>query len=151
MKLPAAQAVARIASMTTTSSARKTALSSNTLSSTRSTQIISRQFRRTYADAPPVAPAQPVKKRKLRVFRWLWRLTYVSLLGSVAYVVYDGYAARHPDDQFTPDPAKKTLVVLGKYIYLPIGEPMALGSAVQKRGLTCGSENKVPVGAQLLS
>lgn len=55
-----------------------------------------------------------MKKRKLRIFRWVWRLTYLSIIGSIGYVIYDGYNARHPDDQFTPDPNKKTLVVLGK-------------------------------------
>ncbi|KAI0127449.1 hypothetical protein BJ170DRAFT_581350 [Xylariales sp. AK1849] len=113
LKLPAARAVARIATITTTSSARNTAFSSAIIARTRQSQIIPRQFTRTYADAPPVTPATPVKKRKVRVFRWLWRLTYLSILGGIGMIVYDGYNSRHPDDQFTVDPSKKTLVVLG--------------------------------------
>ncbi|KAI1861163.1 hypothetical protein JX265_009782 [Neoarthrinium moseri] len=110
MQVPAARAASRIASITTTSSARKFAAPSARLPRTQQSQILSRQFRRTYADS---APAAPVKKRKVRVFRWLWRLTYLSVLGSIGYVVYDGYVARHPEDQFVPDPNKKTLVILG--------------------------------------
>ncbi|KAI0199689.1 hypothetical protein F4808DRAFT_431746 [Astrocystis sublimbata] len=75
--------------------------------------VASRQFARTYAD---IAPQPPKKKKsgKIRTtFRWMWRATYLSLIVGVGAVIYDGYLDRHPDDQFTPDPSKKTLVVLG--------------------------------------
>ena len=42
------------------------------------------------------------------------RLTYLSVLGLVGAVAYDGYKDRHPDEQFIPDPDKKTLVILGR-------------------------------------
>lgn len=110
-KLPATAPVSRFANLTTsTSSARHPALVAHT---PRAAQVVARQFRRGYADA---APKAPVKKRKLRVFRWLGRLIVLGALGSLGYIIYDGYNARHPDDQFSPDPNKKTLVVLGKSI-----------------------------------
>lgn len=62
----------------------------------------------------PTTPVKPVKKpRKFRVFRWTWRMTYLSIIGGIAYIVYDGYEARHPEEQYSPDPNKKTLVILG--------------------------------------
>ncbi|KAK6193145.1 hypothetical protein LQW54_012747 [Pestalotiopsis sp. IQ-011] len=111
-----AQAAARVANLTTSSASRTTTLPSALAARTQRTQTISREFRRAYADAAPSTPATPPpapKKRKIRYFRWAWRLTYVSLLGSLGYIVYDGFQARHPDDQFVPDPNKKTLVILG--------------------------------------
>ena len=72
---------------------------------------MSRQFTRSYTDAPP----KPVKKpRRIRTtFRWLWRFTYLSVLAGVGAVIYDGYTDRHPEEQYAPDPQKKTLVILG--------------------------------------
>ncbi|PNS17604.1 hypothetical protein CAC42_2999 [Sphaceloma murrayae] len=63
---------------------------------------------RTYADTPPVVP----KKRFSRL-RLLWRLTYLSALGGLAYMGYGIYENRMPAEQAEPDPTKKTLVVLG--------------------------------------
>lgn len=73
---------------------------------------IPRQFVRSYADAAP----RPVKKpRRIRTtLKWLWRATYLSLFAGVGAVIYDGYLDRHPEEQFDPDPQKKTLVVLGE-------------------------------------
>lgn len=67
-------------------------------------------FRRAYADEAP--KPRPGKIR--RTLRWTWRITYLSfgaLVGYTCYVIYDD---RHPQEQFQPDPSKKTLVVLGK-------------------------------------
>jgi NADH:ubiquinone reductase (non-electrogenic) len=50
--------------------------------------------------------------------RWTWRLTYISVLGGLAYGAYGLHVLRHPNDQEPPDPSKKTLVVLG--MTLPI-------------------------------
>jgi NADH:ubiquinone reductase (non-electrogenic) len=145
-KLPAARPVASIANITTTSCARKPAFPSAIIARARPTQLQSCQFIRTYADAAPAAPAKPVKKRKIRVFRWLWRFAYLYVLGGIAYIVYDGYIARHPDDQFTPDPNKKTLVVLGM-CDLPID--IAIGARLgMKIADTCF--RKVPAGAPSL-
>ncbi|RFU28846.1 hypothetical protein B7463_g7480, partial [Scytalidium lignicola] len=65
-------------------------------------------FRRSYADA---APAK--KPRRFRYFRYTWRLTYLSLIAGTAYLGYGVYEARHPEEQFEPDPSKKNLVILG--------------------------------------
>lgn len=69
-------------------------------------------FRRAYADEAPKPKPKPGKLR--RTFRWAWRLTYLSALGLVGYTAYDIYVDRHPDEQFNPDPNKKTLVILGE-------------------------------------
>ncbi|KAI5457731.1 hypothetical protein BGZ63DRAFT_393627 [Mariannaea sp. PMI_226] len=68
-------------------------------------------FRRAYADEAPKPKPKPGKLR--RTLRWTWRLSYLSLLGLVGYTCYIIYDDRHPEDQFHPDPTKKTLVVLG--------------------------------------
>ncbi|MCJ1377057.1 NADH:ubiquinone oxidoreductase, partial [Xylographa soralifera] len=66
-------------------------------------------FRRSYADT-----LSPVTKRRGRgFFRWTWRLTYLSAIGGTAYLAYNIYTLRTPQEQFDPDPSKKTLVVLG--------------------------------------
>ncbi len=66
-------------------------------------------WRRSYADR-----ISPVTKRRGRGFlRWSWRAFYLSALGGVGYMSYVIYILRTPDDQFNPDPSKKTLVILG--------------------------------------
>lgn len=67
-------------------------------------------FRRAYADEAP----KPKPGKLRRTFRWAWRLTYLSALGLVGYTAYDIYVDRYPDEQFKPDPNKKTLVILGE-------------------------------------
>jgi len=74
---------------------------------------LQQHFRRTYADT---APAK--KPRRFRYFTYLWRLTYLSAIGGVAYLAYGVYDLRHPDDQFEADPTKKTLVILGTNQFL---------------------------------
>lgn len=69
-------------------------------------------FRRTYAD---VAPAPAKKPRRFRYFTYLWRFTYLSVIGGSAYLAYGVWELRHPEEQFEPDPSKKNLVILGKY------------------------------------
>ncbi|KAL3955961.1 hypothetical protein ACCO45_008807 [Purpureocillium lilacinum] len=66
-------------------------------------------FRRAYADEAP--KPKPGKLRK--TFRWMWRLTYLSVLGLAGYTVYIIYDDRHPEPQYEADPTKKTLVILG--------------------------------------
>ncbi|MCJ1314001.1 NADH:ubiquinone oxidoreductase [Agyrium rufum] len=66
-------------------------------------------FRRSYADA---APIKQIKKRA-GIFRWIWRLTYISILGGTGYMAYTIYDSTNPGEQINPDPSKKTLVVLG--------------------------------------
>lgn len=110
----AAQSISRFG---TTSCARKPALPSTSSVLAASTHPIShpisRQFQRAYADAAPQPPKKNPGKIR-RTFRWARRLTYLSILGLIGAVAYDGYKDRYPDEQYTPDPQKKTLVVLGK-------------------------------------
>lgn len=74
------------------------------------TTPVDQQFKRLYAD-----DAAPKKPRRFRTLRWIWRLTYLSFFGSVAYIGYGIYLDRHPEPQVEADPTKKTLVVLGKF------------------------------------
>ena len=69
-------------------------------------------FRRAYADAAPLPKPKPGKLR--RTFRWMWRLTYLSLGGLAGYTFYIIYQDRNPEPQYAPDPSKKTLVILGE-------------------------------------
>ncbi|KAI9882022.1 MAG: External alternative NADH-ubiquinone oxidoreductase mitochondrial [Watsoniomyces obsoletus] len=55
----------------------------------------------------------PKPRRRFPVLRWIWRLTWMSALGGLAFVGYQVYTLRYPIDQFEPDPSKKTLVILG--------------------------------------
>lgn len=66
-------------------------------------------FRRPYSDEAP--KPRPGKLRT--TFRWIWRLTYLSVLGTLGYTAYVIYDDRNPGEQFVPDPSKKTLVILG--------------------------------------
>lgn len=85
-----------------------------------SRHVLQQSFRRGYADKLPptpaisAAPVAPPKKKGFRVFRWLWRLTYISALAGVGYVGYVIWDLRTPSDQFEPAASKKTLVILGK-------------------------------------
>ncbi|KAM3501128.1 hypothetical protein MY10362_005810 [Beauveria mimosiformis] len=66
-------------------------------------------FRRPYSDEAP--KPRPGKLRT--TFRWIWRLTYLSVLATLGYTAYVIYDDRNPGEQFVPDPSKKTLVILG--------------------------------------
>ena len=80
---------------------------------------LSRQFARQYASEAPGAEEVVRKSSRLRTtFRWLWRLTYISVLGGVIYIGYEVYQDRHPEPQVPRDPSKKTLVILGKWCLL---------------------------------
>jgi hypothetical protein len=79
--------------------------------------LLKQSFRRQYADSQaPSVTLSPVAKPKKRwgFFKTLWRITYISALGGVAYLTYTVYDLKNPNEQFDPDPSKKTLVVLGK-------------------------------------
>lgn len=91
--------------------------------STLTTRIlpVARQSQRQYSDAPSAPPKKPGKFR--RTLKWSWRLVYLSVLGSMAYVAYEVYESRHPEPQVNPDPSKKTLVILGKQPYPPLRQP----------------------------
>ncbi|KAF7510345.1 External alternative NADH-ubiquinone oxidoreductase mitochondrial [Endocarpon pusillum] len=71
-------------------------------------------FRRAYADAPTVnLSPTPSPKKRFRLLRWTFRLTYLSAIGFVGWVAYTVWVQRNPNDQIEPDPNKKTLVILG--------------------------------------
>ncbi|KAJ6022614.1 hypothetical protein N7499_007929 [Penicillium canescens] len=74
---------------------------------------ISRIARRGYADAAPTPSPAPQPKKRFRVLRWAWRLTWLSAIGLTGAVAYSILELRQPPEQFTPDPEKKTLVILG--------------------------------------
>ncbi|CCU75142.1 external NADH-ubiquinone oxidoreductase 1,mitochondrial precursor [Blumeria hordei DH14] len=55
-----------------------------------------------------------VKKTKIfGALGLLWKFSYLSAIGGVAYLVYGIYELRNPEDQQVPDTSKKTLVILG--------------------------------------
>lgn len=83
----------------------------------RPVQVLSRQSliysqsRRAYADQPVVK--EKTKRRGRGFLRWTWRITYLSALGGLAFVAWNIYDQKYPEDQAAPDPNAKTLVVLG--------------------------------------
>lgn len=79
---------------------------------------LTQTFRRNYAEIQPTAPVVPVKKRRFRVLRWAWRITYLSVIGGVVYLGYTIYELRNPEDQFEQDPAKQNLVILGMHLQI---------------------------------
>lgn len=77
-------------------------------------QSVSRVCRRSYADAAPTPSPAPQPKKRFRVLRWAWRLTWLSAIGLTGTVAYSIFELRSPPDQSPPDPSKKTLVILGR-------------------------------------
>lgn len=69
---------------------------------------LQQSFRRAYADTLPNKV-----RRKSGFFRWTWRFMYLSALGGIGWLSYSIYQLRTPNEQFEPDPSKKTLVILG--------------------------------------
>lgn len=76
------------------------------------TRINRQELRRGFADKLP--DKQQVKKKSWRFLKWTWRITYLSLAGTLVYTAYNIYIDRNPPEQAEADPKKKTLVVLGK-------------------------------------
>ena len=66
-------------------------------------------FRRAATEAAPSSP----RRRRGGFFRWTWRFIYLSALAGTGFVAYEIYLLRTPNEQFEPDPSKKTLVILG--------------------------------------
>jgi NADH:ubiquinone reductase (non-electrogenic) len=80
-------------------------------------QPLQRSFRRTYAEnaAPSVTLSPtPKPKKRFRFLRWTWRVTWLSTCFGVGYLGYQVWFDRNPNEQFDPDPNKKTLVILGE-------------------------------------
>ncbi|KAK3692221.1 pyridine nucleotide-disulfide oxidoreductase-domain-containing protein [Podospora appendiculata] len=111
-QLGVARAQFHVASRHLTTATRRAATRPAVSTTASSSQTVARQFRRGYADGAAPATA-PVKARRFRTWRWIWRLTYLSAIGGVAYIGYGIYEDRHPEPQTEPDPTKKTLVILG--------------------------------------
>ena len=63
---------------------------------------------------PRVEKPKPKPSKIRRTFRWIWRLTYLSVGGLIGYTCYIIYLDRNPEPQFEQDPNKKTLVILGR-------------------------------------
>lgn len=75
------------------------------------------EFRRYASGGPEVTLSPtPKPKKRFRFLRFLWRVTYLGVIGGTAYGLYAIYQNRHPGEQADPDPTKKTLVVLGECI-----------------------------------
>lgn len=104
--------------LTTSSRQGIVARAGRTKLNTRTTSL-TRQFRRQYADS-----AAPKKPKRFRFLRWTWRLTYLSVLGGIAFVGYGIYLDRHPEPQRDADPSKKTLVILGKLAHRLCDRPI---------------------------
>jgi len=66
-------------------------------------------FRRAYTDQAPKRKPGAIRS----TFRWIWRISYLSVGGLLAYTTWVIYEDRHPQAQFEADPEKKTLVILG--------------------------------------
>lgn len=73
-----------------------------------SSGVSSRRFASTTSE-----PLSPPPRKRFQKLKWAWRLTYLSAIGSLAYVGYGIYLSRMPTTQLEFDPSKKTLVVLG--------------------------------------
>lgn len=73
-------------------------------------QLVQRTFRRSYADSAP----EPQPKKRFRFLRWTYRLTLLAGLGLTGWTAYSIYVLNNPEEQYQPDPDKKTLVILGK-------------------------------------
>ena len=73
--------------------------------------FLKQSFRRSYADATLTPPP----KRRAGFFRWTLRLFYLTSIGALAWVGYEVYQLRTPDEQVAQDPEKKTLVILGSF------------------------------------
>ncbi|KZN91653.1 External alternative NADH-ubiquinone oxidoreductase [Penicillium chrysogenum] len=107
-----APSIMQLSSMTRRSmSTSQLALRAKPMRSTKVSQSVSRIARRGYADAAP-SPA-PKPKKRFRALRWAWRLTWLSAIGLTGTVAYSIFELRQPPEQITPDPSKKTLVILG--------------------------------------
>jgi NADH:ubiquinone reductase (non-electrogenic) len=76
---------------------------------------VQQSFRRAYADAPTInLSPTPRPRKRFRFLRWTWRVTYLSAIGFVGWLSFTVWELRNPNDQFDPDPSKKTLVILGE-------------------------------------
>ncbi len=73
---------------------------------------LQQSFRRSYAEV--ITPT--AKRRGRGFFRWTWRLIYLSAIAGTGWLAYNIYVLRTPQEQFEPDPSKKTLVILGTHI-----------------------------------
>ena len=53
------------------------------------------------------------KSKRFPFWKTLWRLSYGTVIAATALTAYSIYETRHPANQLSPDPSKKTLVILG--------------------------------------
>lgn len=107
-------------------------------------QQLRSSFKRSYADA--VRPQAPVKAKKsgFRKLRWLWRATYLSAIGGLAWVAYGIIETKNPADQPAPDPSKKTLVVLGSsFSSMPMPMPLLIPMPIEHGTRTKKQESRI--------
>lgn len=108
LKLRAVPAAARLVSSSSRAILRRQAFRP-----TIQCQIFQSKFRRAYASE--AAPVTKAPKSKFRFLKYAWRGTYTLAFVGTVWLAYSIYETRFPKEQIGPDPAKKTLVILGKH------------------------------------
>lgn len=106
-------------SFATTSQPLLSRVTLNTSSPARPSRIIHPRHRRGYAEYAEAIAGPPKKPKRAGFLRWTWRLTKAGAVAGFAYLAFTIYQGRHPNEQFDPDPSKKTLVILGGHRACP--------------------------------
>ena len=97
--------------------ARRPQFLRSTFNATRRPQSITPLYQQSFRQAATEAGPSPAPKRRAAgFFRWTWRVVYLSAIAGTGFIAYEIYLLRTPNEQFEPDPSKKTLVILGKVL-----------------------------------
>jgi len=75
---------------------------------------LTQSFRRGIASGATIPGPKP-KKKRFRIIRNAWRLSLGLTFLGAGWLAYSIYETRFPQEQIEPDPAKKTLVILGMF------------------------------------
>lgn len=86
---------------------------------------------RGYASTRAPIPEAPIPKKRFKFLRYMWKAAWYSGIAGVAFLGYSIYESRHPQEQYEPDPSKKTLVILGTYGFNTTYIPARSGSDCQ--------------------
>lgn len=74
---------------------------------------LTQSFRRDIASGAAIPGPKP--KKRFRILKNTWRLAWGSTFLGAGWLAYSIYETRFPQEQIEPDPAKKTLVILGMF------------------------------------
>jgi len=74
---------------------------------------LTQSFRRGIASGAAIPEPKP--KKRFRILKNAWRLTWGLTFLGAGWLAYSIYETRFPQEQIEPDPAKKTLVILGMF------------------------------------